>query len=62
MWNLKYLEMVEHRMGGRKIIENEIGKEFREPAVKGFMSYAEEHGIYPIGYWTPLRRFSSRKY
>lgn len=35
------LKLLERRMGGRKIIENEAGKEFREPAMKGLMSYAK---------------------
>lgn len=31
------LKWLEHRMGGKEIIENEIGKKCWEPTMKGFM-------------------------
>lgn len=50
-----------HRvMYGRELIENEVGKECREPTRKGFVSYAKEYDIYAIGYWILLKFFSHR--
>lgn len=48
-------------MGGREVIENDVGKEFREPTRKVFMRHAKEYGIYPIGYWAPSQCFKSWK-
>lgn len=52
---LKWLTL--RMMGGRKAIENEVGKEFRELTKKGFLRHAKEYGIYSIGYWAPLKTF-----